>query len=168
MMSGTEAAYRAGDWPDDDRESPVPFNEEIEVPSWDPEAFSGHSRTQPVTTVWTTLRSSETQTEDQEDEKSTSSASLASACHRCTKHSGDSDSTPPSGNRPSSVGDRHGNPAVAPSNLRLLGLTALAVVLVVAVVATNAKINRIVLGSLDTEPPDATRQVCSAAIVAIA
>ncbi|XP_037528002.2 uncharacterized protein LOC119405260 [Rhipicephalus sanguineus] len=163
MMSGTEASRRTGrrshrDWSHDERESPVPFNEDIQVPSWDNEVFSGRGRAEPVDPVWETWMSSETQTEDQEGEKTASSASSVSTCRHCTKHSGDSGSTPPSGYRPFSAGGRHKNPAVGPSYLRLLGLTALAVLLVVAVVATNAKINRIVLGSLDTESPDATRQ----------
>ncbi|KAL3224706.1 hypothetical protein MRX96_049451 [Rhipicephalus microplus] len=58
-----------------------------------------------------------------------------------------------------SAGGRHGNVPDGPSNIRLLGLTALAALLVVEVVATNAKTNHIILGSLDSEPPDATRQV---------
>ncbi|KAH8035453.1 hypothetical protein HPB51_005641 [Rhipicephalus microplus] len=173
MLYGSEAAYSAGRrsrrvWPDDDRDSREQLHEEIEVPSWDDEAFSRRSRARPVDPVWGTSLSSETaQSEYQKDEKTTSSASSASACHHCTKHSGVTAFTPPSFKRLFSAGGRHGNPPDGPSNIRLLGLTALAALLVVVVVATNAKTNRIILGLLGSEPPDATRQAFSATIAVI-
>ncbi|KAL3224699.1 hypothetical protein MRX96_049444 [Rhipicephalus microplus] len=65
MLYGSEAAYSAGRrsrrvWPDDDRDSREQLHEEIEVPSWDDEAFSRRSRARPVDPVWGTSLSSET------------------------------------------------------------------------------------------------------------
>ncbi|XP_075527266.1 uncharacterized protein LOC142559570 [Dermacentor variabilis] len=146
-------------WPDAAAAREVvaaPFHEQIEVPSWDSEVFAGHGRAPHVAPVWETWLSSDGAAE--EEDGTASSGSSASPCRHYSKRDGDSDSTPSSDTQTFSAEGRTQSWAAAPSNLRLVGLTALAALLVCAVVATNAKINRIVLASLDTESPDETRQ----------
>ncbi|KAH7970219.1 hypothetical protein HPB49_001189 [Dermacentor silvarum] len=138
------------------REGAAPFHEQVQVPSWDSEVFSGRGRAPHVAPVWETWLSSDGPTAE---EDTASSGSSASACRHYSRHDADSDSTPSFDTHTFSAEGRAPSPAGAPSNLRLVALTALAALLVCAVVATNAKVNRIVLASLDTESPDETRQL---------
>ncbi|KAK8759091.1 hypothetical protein V5799_003283 [Amblyomma americanum] len=140
------------EWYDMEAKSPsaVPFHEQVQVPSWNSELHSGRGRVSPVAPIWDIWRSSE-----EDAETGSKKSNSPPSCYLCSEHAGDSDSSESDSDTPSSDGTRRPSKDL---QLRLVGLTLLAVLLLSAVVAVTANMNRVILGSLDTEPPDATGQ----------